>query len=254
MEKENALLNVICLKWGTRYGSHYVNKLFAGITRNLHRPFRFVCVTEDPAGLTAGIETVPLPPAPSTSIPWPNVFMKLLVTADGFANLKGPTLFLDVDLTIISDIGCFFDYLPGKNCIIHNWIEKRKTLFRKAPDIGNSSIFRFEAGQSQYICDTFLREIDRATDHTQFRTEQAFLTYAMQERYWWPDTWARSFKRHSMWAFPLNLVLRPTLPTETKILVFHGQPDPDDAIKGYAGKYVNQHSLPAPWIARYWTT
>ena len=245
-------VNVICLKWGTRYGPLYVNNLYAGICKHLHRPFRFICVTDNPADLASAIETIPLPLDPGTSIPWPNVFMKLLVTADGFANLKGPTLFLDVDLVITGDIDCFFDYLPGKNCIIHNWIEKRKTLFRRTPDIGNSSVFRFTAGESQYICDTFIREISRATNRTQFRTEQAFLTYAMREHHWWPDEWVRSFKRHSMQPFPFNLWCEPKLPPKTRILVFHGKPDPDEALAGYRGKRPHQHALPARWLATYW--
>lgn len=252
MKDSDTLVNVICLKWGKRYGPHYVNILYDGVRKYLHRPFRFVCVTDDPTGLQAGIDTAPIPPDPGTSIAWPNVFLKLLVTGDGFAGLKGPTLFLDVDLAITGDLDGFFDYLPGKNCIIHNWIERRKTLLRRAPDIGNSSVFRFEAGKSQYICDTFLREIARATDRTQFRTEQAFLTYAMRERYWWPDAWVRSFKRHSMRTFPLNLWLAPTLPEGAKILVFHGKPDPDEALVGYRGKRPHQHTLPAGWLAQYW--
>lgn len=252
MMNKGTVVNLICLKWGTRYGPHYVNTLHAGVKRHLHRPYRFVCVTDNPANLAAGIETVPIPPDPGTSIPWPNVFLKLLVTRDGFADLEGPTLFFDVDLALTDDIDCFFDYRPGKNCIIHNWMEWRKTLFRPVPDIGNSSVFRFEAGQSQYICDTFLREIGRAADRTQFRTEQAFLTYAMREHHWWPDTWVRSFKRHCMWPFPLNLWLTPRLPAETKILVFHGRPDPDEALSGYQGRRMHQHARPSPWIAQYW--
>ncbi len=252
MEQKDSPVNIICLKWGTRYGPHYANALYAGVKKHLRRPFRFVCVTEDATGLDAGIETAPIPPNPGMPIRWPNVFLKLLVTADGFANLQGPTLFCDLDIAITDDIDCFFDYLPGKNCIIHNWLERRKMLFRKAPDIGNSSLFRFEAGQSQYICDTFLREMSRAIDQSQFRTEQAFLTYAMREHHWWPDTWVRSFKRHCMWAFPLNLWMTPVLPAGTKVLAFHGRPNPDEAVKGYRGTRIHQHAAAAPWITRYW--
>ena len=244
-------VNIICIRWGTRYGVHYVNNLHAGVRKHLHRPFRFVCVTDDPAGLAAGVEAVPIPDNPG--IPgWPNVFLKLLITADGFANLKGPTLFCDIDIAIIDDIDGFFTYMPGKNVIIHNWIELHKQLFRKRPAIGNSSVFRFEAGKSQYICDTFMREKEHAINRSIYRTEQAFLTYAMQERHWWPDTWVRSFKRHSMRPFPFNLFFPPVLPKQTRILVFHGKPDPDEAISGYKGKRPHHHARPAPWIAAYW--
>lgn len=252
MQENVALVNVVCLRWGPLYGPQYVNALYARVKRHLRRPFRFVCVTNDATGFSEGIEAAPIPPNPGTPIYWPNVFLKLLITRDGFAGLKGPTLFLDLDLVITDDLDCFFDYMPGKNCIIHNWVERRKTLFRKAPDIGNSSVFRFEAGASQYICDTFLSEISRACDKSRFRTEQAFLTYAMRECHWWPETWVRSFKRHSVWPFPLNFLLAPALPKGTKILAFHGHPDPCEALAGYRGARVHHHTRPARWIERYW--
>ncbi len=229
-----------------------MNNLYYGVKKYLHRPFRFVCVTEDASELVPGIESAALPVNPSMSIRWPNVFIKLLVTADGFAELKGATLFLDIDIAITGDLDCFFDYKPGKNCIIHNWVERRKTIFKKPPAVGNSSVFRFEAGESQYICDRFLAEKDRAIDQRFFRTEQAFLTYAMKEVYWWPAEWVRSFKRHAMWDFPFNFFLVPTLPQQCRILAFHGKPDPDEALVGYKGKWIHQHSLPAAWLTTYW--
>ena len=246
-------VNVVCLKWGTRYPAYYVNNLYHGVRKHLKRAFRFVCITDDPSGLVDGIEAVPILPDPKTKWPWPNIFIKLAVTADGAADLVGPTLFLDIDVAITGDIDCFFDFMPGKNCIIHNWVEKRKTIFRKAPNIGNSSVFRFEAGKSGYIYETFLREMDQAMDRNCYCTEQAFLTHAMKEVYWWPEAWARSFKRHAMWSFPFNLWLEPSLPAACRILVFHGKPDPDEALVGYKGKRIHQYCLPVRWLKNYWS-
>lgn len=246
-------VNIICMKWGTRYPAHYVNVLFRSVQRNLSRPFRFLCLTDDPSGLLEGVETAPFPENPGiTQAAWPNVFMKLVMTRDGFENLSGPTLFLDLDLVILDRIDCFFDYQPGENCIIHNWWERRKQLLRKRPEIGNSSIFRFEAGRSQYIYDTLLAEMDRAQDRAVFATEQAFLTYAMRERCWWPEEWVRSFKFNCRPPFPLNLILAPAKPKDAKFLVFHGQPDPDDAVAGFRGKRIHHRVKPAPWVADYW--
>jgi hypothetical protein len=254
MNMENTRVNVVCLKWGRRYPVHYVNILYAGVQKYLHRPFRFVCITDDKQGLSQGIEAVDILPDPHMPQPWfwPNIFLKLAVTADGAAGLQGPTLFLDIDIAITGDLDCFFDYMPGKNCMIHNWVEARKTIFKKAPAIGNSSVFRFEAGKSNYIYETFLAEMNRAVDQKYFRTEQAFLTYAMKEVYWWPAEWVRSFKRHSMWVFPLNYILKPSLPSGCRILAFHGKPDPDEALAGYSGKHLHHYCRPATWLSTYW--
>jgi hypothetical protein len=246
-------VNILCMKWGTRYPAHYVNILFRSIGRNLSRPFRFVCLTDDPSELLDGIETAPFPENPGlVRAAWPNVFMKLMMTRDGFLGLEGPTLFLDLDLVVLDSIDGFFDYRPGKNCIIHNWWERRKQLLRKRPEIGNSSIFRFEAGKSNYIYETFLAEMSRAEDRSIFVTEQHFLTYAMKERYWWPEEWVRSFKFNVRPPFPLNLVMTPKKPAGAKFLVFHGQPDPHDAVEGFAGKRIHHRVKPAPWVADYW--
>jgi hypothetical protein len=248
-----APVNIVCMKWGTRYPSHYVNILFRSIGRNLSRPFRFLCITDDPAELLPEIETCGFPDNPGiTQSAWPNVFMKLVITRDGFADLAGPTLFLDLDLVVLGELDPLFDYHPGDYCIIHNWIELRKQLLRPRPAIGNSSVFRFDAGSSNELYETFIREIEDADDRSKFRTEQAFLTHAMKSPRWWPESWIRSFKYHCRPPFPLNLALAPSKPRNARLLVFHGTPDPDDAINGHRSDKVHHSVRPAPWLADYW--
>ena len=138
------------------------------------------------------------------------------------------------------------------NCIIRNWIERRKQILRPRPKIGNSSLFRFEAGRAGYICETFRREIRRADDRSIFPTEQSFLTYAMRDVRWWPEDWVASFKYHCRPWFPLNHLRMPRPPAAARILVFHGHPDPDEALSGFRGKHPLHRTLPAPWIAKHW--
>ena len=54
-------VNVITIKWGDRYGPHYVNRLYAGVQRNLNAAFRFVCFTDNPQGIRPEVEVYPLP-------------------------------------------------------------------------------------------------------------------------------------------------------------------------------------------------
>lgn len=250
--------NILCLKWGNSYSADYVNILYRSVKRHLPRHFRFVCVTDDPAGLLKGIrvESIPENPLPDNysmrEKGWPNEFLKLVVLRDGFAGLIGPTLFLDLDIVILRDIACFFDYMPGNNCIIHNWVESRKTILSARPDIGNSSVFRFEAGKSDYIYQTFLREVEEATDPRCYPTGQAFLTYAMEECYWWPEAWLASYKRHCRPSFPLNFFKAPRRPPQARILVFHGAPKPHEAVTGFRGTKPHHKILPAPWISEDW--
>lgn len=40
------MLTICTWLWGTKYGAHYVEKLKAGVARNLKMPHRFICVTD----------------------------------------------------------------------------------------------------------------------------------------------------------------------------------------------------------------
>ena len=256
-------VNVLCLKWGSYYGPEYVNRLYAGVKRNLSRPFRFVCVTDDPTGLNDGIETIPFPDDPHViGRKWPNIFIKLCLFKDGFANLEGPTLFLDIDLLVTGPLDKFFDYKPGEFCIIHNWVEKRKVLFRKLPDIGNSSCFRFDAGRSNAVYETFLAMKDDPAERDRFtKGSQKFQTFAMMKTgkvNWWPDEWVCSFKRQCIPVFHLDKIFNPWRPKkQVSIIAFHGQPDLPQALEGYYKKYdkpVKPHLTckPTKWILDYW--
>lgn len=255
MTTENSeSVNVLCLKYGTRYPSYYVNRLYAGVCRHLKRPFHFHCCTDNSEGIHEDIHIIPFPQNPGLKSWWPHVLVKLMLTKEDFGSFQGPTLFLDLDVVITGSLDVFFDYKPGSFCMIHNWVNWRKALLGKRPCVGNSSVFRFNAGKSSdYIYQTFLRKMHHAEDRNQFNTEQAFLTYAAKDVTWWPETWVRSFKWNLRPLFPLNLMLTPKLPSDCRILVFHGKPDPDEAITGYRGKRPHHHIKPASWIADNWS-
>jgi hypothetical protein len=247
-----ATVNVLCLKWGNRYGPHYVNALYKAVQRHLYRPFEFHCCTDDDSGLEAGIKIIPFPENPGIQRGWPDILVKLMLLRDGFGGLQGPTLFLDLDVLITGDIDRFFDYKPGEYCIIHNWVNWRKALLGRRPAVGNSSVFRFDAGRSNAVYETFLAEMAQAEDRNSFNTEQAFLTHAMGKVNWWPEEWVRSYKWNCRPFFPLNYVKTPRLPDGCRILVFHGRPDPDEALRGFRGRKPHHYLRPAPWIADYW--
>ena len=257
-------VNVLCLKWGERYPAFYVNRLYAQVKRNLSRPFRFVCITDSSEGIDPAVDCVRLPEDPGVfGRPWPNIFVKLCLFRRGFANLQGPTLFLDIDLLVVRELDKFFDYRPGDFCIIHNWVERRKMIFRKLPFIGNSSCFRFDAGSdaANRVYEIFLRDKgDRTLYHPFFdHGSQKFQTRAMAEAgtvSWWPDEWVCSFKRQCIPLFPLNKFLTPRLPATASIIAFHGRPDLDEAIAGYRanGDFRTTHLTcrPTQWVREAW--
>jgi len=243
-------VNVVCLKWGTRYGADYVNRLHRMVAAHLTRPHRFVCFTEGRAGLDPGVEVTPLDRITVDPTLRNDIFLKVALI-HSVSGLTGPTLFLDLDVVVFQPLDEMFDFEPGKFCIIHNWLPWRKTLLRAAPDIGNSSVFRFTPGACDHVLDRFLKDPHHA--RTAYPTEQAFLTDCMSgQRVYWPDAWTRSFKRHAVRPLPLNLLLKPKLDLSAKVLVFHGKPDPDEAIAGVSTGPLRKRSRPLPELADHW--
>ncbi len=247
----NAPVNILTLKWGDRYGPVYVNRLYHAVARHLNRPFRFLCFTDDPQGLGSKIETYPLPELDLPESHARTTWLKLGLFRDGLAGLQGQCLFLDLDLLIVANIDGFFEYRPGQRCIIRNW-KMRHLVFKRRTQVGNSSVFRWQANTTQFVIDDLLREKGRILTQYGTRAPQRYLTVGIRDHCWWPEKWVRSFKRHSTPLFPLNLLVAPRLPDETRILVFHGRPDPDEASKGVTQGRLHRRTRPAPWVADHW--
>ena len=123
----NAPLLILTMKWGTLYSAADVNRLARQVRRHLARPHRFICFTDDAAGLEAGVEAMPLPelglPAGHSDTRW----RKLALFRRDLGGLSGTALFLDLDLVVVDDLEPFFA-LPGSFRIIRD-----DDLFRAKP-------------------------------------------------------------------------------------------------------------------------
>ena len=56
------IMNVICIKWGTKYTANDVNLLYRMVKKNVKKhSLKFYCFTEDQSCLDKGIIPKPLP-------------------------------------------------------------------------------------------------------------------------------------------------------------------------------------------------
>jgi hypothetical protein len=240
------MTNVICAKWGPKYGPAYANKLARMVSRKLHRPHRFVCFTDDPTGLDPGIEHRPMPvlpvPAPHSDLPW----RKVALFGYPLADLQGPALFLDLDQVIVDDLDPFLDYEPGRFCVIHNWTHPDRR-------IGNTSVYRFEIGAHKGVLDHLVANHEAI--FRRYLNSQTYVSDHIGDMAWWPDPWCRSFKKHCLPGGPLgllNLIATPRIPPGARIIVFHGDPKPEDALAGRWPERRLKYVRPTPWIAEHW--
>jgi len=240
--QKNTALNVCCLKWGKKYSADYVNRLAAMVRRNLKQSHRFVCLTDDATGIHPSIECYPLLDQGLEG--W---WHKMSFFRPEIYDLKGTLLFLDLDLVLVGKLDPFFDH-PGSFCMIEDWLSKGKPLF-------NSSVFRLEIGSMAAIYEQFQKQ-DITSLMKQYPGDQEWLSAHVQNVTTWPLSWCVSFK----WQCALPQPHHPVLPEDAKIVVFHGKPDPHEAINHAYRIYgpsqiVGQKMIegsPAPWIASFW--
>ena len=237
-------VNIICMKWGTKFPAEYVNKLYGMVKRNITVPFHFVCFTDDNNGIRPEVEVKTLPELDLPKGIPERGWRKLTVFAENFGGLKGKTLFLDLDVVIVDNIDDFFT-APGDFLIAH---DKRKPQKME----GNSSVFRFEIGKYPQILSYFEENFEQVRQEV--RHEQAYLSREMHklgELRFWPDEWVPSFKYRCAPSWILSWFEAPSIPKNAKIILFHGLPNPPEAIKGISGKWY-RHIQPSPWIEKYW--
>lgn len=242
-------VNVLCIKWGNKYGCEYVNRLASMVARNLSQPHRFVCLTEDPTGIDDHIEVLPMPITGDAEldarVPWTRAhgWLKVLSFCNPLHDLVGPTLFIDLDVVIVDRIDCFFE-VPGEFLVIREWDKRDGT--------GNTSVYRFEAGKHPDVLSDLIAA--REAIQSRVRNEQEYVTRAMRDKgvlSYWPDSWCRSFKRHCVRPFPRSWFEPPVIPTDARIIAFHGRPYPEEAQRGVSGKWYRR-VLPTAWIGEHW--
>jgi hypothetical protein len=68
---------------------------------------------------------------------------------------------------------------------------------------------------------------------------------------YWQDEWVPSFKYRCCPSWIKSWFKAPFIPQGAKVIIFHGLPNPPEAIKGISGKWY-RHIQPSPWIVKHW--
>jgi hypothetical protein len=216
------MLNVVCLKHGTKYGPDYVNKLYNMIERNLTIPHRFICFTDDTAGLDSRIEIIKLPSLGIQGWWWkPYIFKE-----DHFSK-EDTMLFFDLDMIIVKNIDHFMSYKPGSFV----GLQDVGRVFRPGLKKLGSAVMRWPAGKFSYI---WTRLESNISQTKKYQGDQDWIFEQMKsEIEFFPESWIRSYKweirnRSEILGFGPRAVFKdvrsPTIPDETSVLAFHGHP------------------------------
>jgi hypothetical protein len=210
-------LTVACLKWGSKYGVDYVNILQDMVRRHLCVPHRFVCMTDDPAGIAG--ETLPIPPG------LPTWWGKLSLFSHPF---PGRILYFDLDTIITGPIDGFAAY-DGPFCLIKPFYRTwgfASGVMSIAPDFGRP-VWESFARDPQAAIARCRREADPPWNHG----DQRWLELTIPRADYWQDVLPGqlvSYKVHCA----------KGLPPAARVVCFHGKPDP--------------HEVAGPWVKEHW--
>jgi len=237
---------VLCMKWGAKYGPEYVNRLYAMVARNLARPFRLVCLTDDPAGVRPEVACAPIPVLPSIPQPKERGWTKLAAFSPELAGLVGETvLFLDLDVVVMGALDPFFEH-PGAFPMIRDWYHPQRRRL-----VGNSSVFRYRPTERRGLYEAFCADVGAIV--ARIRNEQEFVSEYLEARgelSFWPRAWCQSFRVSCLAPWPARAWATPRRPSDCRVLVFHGEPKPPEARVGRPALF--QTFRPAPWIDEFW--
>lgn len=214
------MINVVCLKHGTKYSADYVNHLAKMIGRHLTLPYSFYCFTEDTTGLDKSINVKPIPDNKFKGWWWkPYIFKK------GHFDTGSINFYIDLDMVIIKNIDHFMTHLPGT----FMGLRDPGRVFRTNYQMLGSAVMRWPNGEYQDIWDR-LESSPGLT--SKYHGDQNYIYNLHQDNIvFYPDDWIRSYKwevrtRNELLGDSSGFkeIRDPIIHQETAILAFHGRP------------------------------
>lgn len=232
-------LTVLTFRWPppigyrTAFPAHTVNILRRMVLRHYRRPHRFVCVTDDPTGLDAGVEVVPLWNDFATvqsphGARKPSCYRRLRVFAPDIGAVLGDRFVsLDLDVVLTGDMAPLWD--RSEDFVIYGGTSRNHY---------NGSMFLLTAGARPQVW----TEFDPATSPQATKaagclgSDQGWIRHCLGDG---EATWGT---RDGVYSYRNQVREMTHLPADARMIVFHGQRKPWDS------QALNRHA----WLRNHW--
>lgn len=219
------MLSVVCFKWRpastyrSSYGPETVNVLRRMVARHYNRPHRFICVTDDAAGLAPDVEVVPLwdefatVPSPHGRHN-PSCYRRLRMFRADAGDTFGPRFVcVDLDTVIVGDVAPLWD--RPEDFVIWGETDPRSWY--------NGSMFLLSAGSRRRVYEAFdpNRSPAKAKAAGRFGSDQGWISYVLGPG---EASWTRA---DGVYSYRVHLKPNPSrLPPGARMVMFHGHVDP----------------------------
>ena len=218
-------VTVLCVKFGTRYGREYVERLRNMVSKHLTVPYEFVCLTDDQHPIS-GVRSIIQKPAGYSKLWWHKDHM-----FDPSLPISGKILYFDLDIVIHQNI----DKLLISNSNQFLGIRDFNRKFYASWQYLNSSAMSWYAGHHSYIYENFKKDPASAM---KLQGDQDWIWKTGKSKIsFWPDEWIQSYKweirsrdelkvRTGIHGFKTLSNVEPS--PGCCVAVFHGDPKPQD--------------------------
>lgn len=230
VEYNGPIISVLCVRFGTKYGRDYVEKLRNMVARHLTIPYEFYCLTDDQHPID-GVKSLVYPNQGYVKGWWHKVHM-----FDPDLKLPGRILYMDLDVIIHDNINKLVldqgqDFLG---------IRDFNRKFNPKWNILNSSVMTWPAGLHPDIFTVFKSDQSRAQ---RLHGDQDWIWQVAKTRIkFFPESWIQSYKWEIRDRSELTMgggrrffktTRDVTIPKGCSICVFHGDPNPHDITDPY---------------------
>lgn len=229
------MITVACVfvKGDYPYSAEYVECLYRAVRRHLDRPFRFVCLTDQPRLFRAPIDTVAVDALPVRHTFWTK--LRLFDPSIGFA---GRILYLDLDTLPIGDLASVVDFpapfAGAADCLAPTLVGPPPVLEKGGrawlPRI-QTSVMVWDASNVNPLWTQWHPSLA-----ARYYTDQDWVAYVLGEMPVMPVEWFPRLNRHLSGP---GIVHEPPWPAEAKVILV---------------KKEKNHRLAAelPWFDRLW--
>ncbi len=231
------MINIICLKWGTKYGPEYVNRLYAGIRRNTTQEFRLLCFTDDNRGITSAVETHALPFSSELDSWWNKLY---LFSRDLPISLDDTVFYIDLDTLVVDNIDHLLKFQPNKLTALRDFYHG----IAKSAGLVGSGLMSWPHGMYDHVWRQFIADPQAVIQQAYPHGDQWWVEKSIPDLIFWQDVFPDhvvSFKLHC----------RKGLPENSKIVCYHGRPSiPESASQINT---VDKWTIAAqPWVMMHW--
>lgn len=197
----------VCCVWvrgPVAYTADYVVRLERMVRRNLSRPFRFVCLTDQPKALPSHIETIRID---GLSVPMNGAGYWCKVRLfDPRLELSGRVLFLDLDTLVVAPLDSIVDFPAAFALTDDSRPEghvERDRFSRKVVRKFNSSVMVWDAGLASQVFTAWSPAVAQ-----RLSTDQDWIAEVVPEAQPMPKAW-----------FPRISKVQPPWPSEAKVVL-----------------------------------